>query len=65
MIHWEEGMVTRRQSRRQPGCRGMAGRTRGRPTRRHMIRICGPGEICLVAGVTIRRGSCEDVVDVA
>jgi len=65
VIEREEGVIGGRQSRRNPRRRGMAGSAGGRPSRRHMVRIRGPGEIRLMAGVTSRRRAGKNIVDVA
>jgi len=65
VIHGEEGVVTCGQGRGQPCSRGVARSACRGPARRHVIRIRGPGEICRVAGVTIRGSPCKHIVDMA
>lgn len=65
VIDWEERMVARGQRRRNP-CRGCVARSAGRrPACGHMVGICGPCEIRLVAGIAGRRRSRVHVVHVA
>ena len=65
MVEGEECVITRGQGCRHPGRRGVACSAGGGPARADMIRICGPREIYLVAGVAIGRRPRKDIVDVA
>lgn len=53
------------ERRRQPGVHGMAGGAIMREIQRHMVGICRPLKIRLMAGKTIRGGAGIPVVDVA
>jgi len=53
------------EARRIPCSRRVAKGTRGREPAADVSRIGGSGKVCLVAGVAIRRRSCEHIVDVA
>lgn len=65
VVEGEEGVVTGGQSSRQPGGCGVAGGAGSGPSSCNVVGICGSNEVCLVAGVAIRGGAREDIVDVA
>lgn len=65
VVDREERMVARRQRRRNPSRRCVASLTGRRPARGHVIGICGPGKVRLMARVAGRRRPCVDVVYVA
>lgn len=65
MIQREEGVVTRRQGRRNPRRCRVAGGARGGPARGHVIGIGCPSKVRLVTRVAVCRRAGKHVVDVA
>ena len=61
----EERVIACGQVGRQPGCRGVAGNTGGRPTRGRVIRVRRSGVIRGMAGVAIGRRTGKYIIDVA
>jgi len=65
MVDGEEGVIGRRQCRREPCCCGVAGCARCRPARRSVIWIGGSCVVGLMAGVAGGRRPGKDIIDVA
>ena len=65
VIQREESVVARGQRCGDPRCRRVTRRACSGPSSRYMIGIRCPCKVCCVAGITCRRGSREDVIDVA
>src|SRR6185312_496213 len=65
VVGGEEGVIAARQSGRCPIGGGVAGGAGGWPARRGVIRIGGPGEVRLMAGIAIGGRTGKHVIDVA
>ena len=65
VIDREKGVIADGQRCRQPRSRCVAGCARGRPSRCNVVRVRRSSKVGFMAGIAVRRSSCEDVIYVA